>query len=160
MHVALLVLLAGGVAGSELKREYNGFGVVAAGSAALESSSGENLKFFAADDSLGERPVEIRDAWPYYVQFRGDIAMTEEKNVAMYKAYFDPLHFVPYAFMFLFLAGAAFHYVVKVRGSRAKNGGTVQAAARKSLPLVALAAGLVAVSPVSSHASARPVPVW
>ena len=57
MHVALLVLLAGGVAGSGIKREYNGFGVVTADSTALDVSLGENLKFFAADDSLGMRPV-------------------------------------------------------------------------------------------------------
>ena len=161
MHVALLVLLAGGVAGSELKREYNGFGVVAAGSAALESSSGENLKFFAADDSLGLRPVEIRDAWPYYVHFRGDVAMTEEKNVAMYKAYFDPLHFVPYVFMFLFLAGAAFHYVVKVRGAR-KSAAQASATrvALKIVPVLAYVACLVTMVPANSQASARPVPIW
>ena len=116
----------------------------------MDVSSGENLKFFAADDSLGMRPVEIRDAWPYYVHFRGDVAMTEQKTIAMYKAYYDPLHFVPYAFMVLFLAGAAFHYAVKVRGGRP----------RKGVPLVALVAGLAAFSPSGSHASARPVPVW
>ncbi len=161
MHVALLVLLAGGVAGSELKREYNGFGVVAAGSAALESSSGENLKFFAADDSLGLRPVEIRDAWPYYVHFRGDVAMTENKNVAMYKAYYDPFHFVPYAFMALFLLGAVFHYVVKVRGAR--KGAAQASAARvasKIVPVLAYVACLVAMVPANSQASARPVPIW
>lgn len=161
MHVALLVLLAGGVAGSELKREYNGFGVVAAGSAALESSSGENLKFFAADDSLGLRPVEIRDAWPYYVHFRGDVAMTEEKNVAMYKAYYDPFHFVPYAFMALFLLGAVFHYVVKVRGAR--KGAAQASAARvasKIVPVLAYVACLVAMVPANSQASTRPVPIW
>lgn len=161
MHVALLVLLAGGVAGSGIKREYNGFGVVTADSTALESSSGENLKFFAADDSLGVRPVEIRDAWPYYVHFRGDVPMTGNKNVAMYKAYFDPLHFVPYAFMFLFLAGAAFHYVVKVRGAR-KSAAQASAAcvASKIVPVLAYVACLVAMVPANSQASARPVPIW
>ena len=161
MHVALLVLLAGGVAGSELKREYNGFGVVAAGSAALESSSGENLKFFAADDSLGMRPVEIADAWPYYVHFRGDVPMTGNKNVAMYKAYYDPFHFVPYAFMALFLLGAVFHYVVKVRGAR--KGAAQASAARvasKIVPVLAYVACLVAMVPANSQASARPVPIW
>lgn len=161
MHAALLVLLAGGVAGSELKREYNGFGVVTADSTALESSSGENLKFFAADDSLGLRPVEIRDAWPYYVHFRGDVAMTEEKNVAMYKAYYDPFHFVPYAFMVLFLLGAVFHYVVKVRGAR-KEAAQASAArvASKIVPVLAYVACLVAMVPANSQASARPVPIW
>lgn len=161
MHVALLVLLAGGVAGSELKREYNGFGVVAADSTALDVSLGKNLKFFAADDSLGMRPVEIADAWPYYVHFRGDVPMTGNKNVAMYKAYYDPFHFVPYAFMALFLLGAVFHYVVKVRGAR-KEAAQASAArvASKIVPVLAYVACLVAMVPANSQASARPVPIW
>ena len=161
MHVALLVLLAGGVAGSELKREYNGFGVVAADSTALDVSLGKNLKFFAADDSLGMRPVEIADAWPYYVHFRGDVPMTGNKNVAMYKAYYDPFHFVPYAFMALFLLGAVFHYVVKVRGAR--KGAAQASAARvasKIVPVLAYVACLVAMVPANSQASTRPVPIW
>ena len=161
MHVALLVLLAGGVAGSELKREYNGFGVVAAGSASLESSSGENLKFFAADDSLGMRPVEIADAWPYYVHFRGDVPMTGNKNVAMYKAYYDPFHFVPYAFMALFLLGAVFHYVVKVRGARKEAAqGSAARVASKIVPVLAYVACLVAMVPANSQASAQPTTIW
>ena len=161
MHVALLVLLAGGVAGSGIKREYNGFGVVTADSTALDVSLGKNLKFFAADDSLGMRPVEIADAWPYYVHFRGDVPMTGNKNVAMYKAYYDPFHFVPYAFMALFLLGAVFHYVVKVRGAR--KGAAQASAARvasKIVPVLAYVACLVAMVPANSQASARPVPIW
>ena len=161
MHVALLVLLAGGVAGSGIKREYNGFGVVTADSTALDVSLGKNLKFFAADDSLGLRPVEIRDAWPYYVHFRGDVPMTGNKNVAMYKAYYDPFHFVPYAFMALFLLGAVFHYVVKVRGAR--KGAAQASAARvasKIVPVLAYVACLVAMVPANSQASTRPVPIW
>ena len=161
MHVALLVLLAGGVAGSGIKREYNGFGVVTADSTALDVSLGKNLKFFAADDSLGMRPVEIADAWPYYVHFRGDVPMTGNKNVAMYKAYYDPFHFVPYAFMALFLLGAVFHYVVKVRGAR--KGAAQASAARvasKIVPVLAYVASLVAMVPANSQASARPVPIW
>ena len=161
MHVALLVLLAGGVAGSGIKREYNGFGVVTADSTALDVSLGKNLKFFAADDSLGMRPVEIADAWPYYVHFRGDVPMAGNKNVAMYKAYYDPFHFVPYAFMALFLLGAVFHYVVKVRGAR--KGAAQASAARvasKIVPVLAYVACLVAMVPANSQASARPVPIW
>ena len=161
MHVALLVLLAGGVAGSGIKREYNGFGVVTADSTALDVSLGKNLKFFAADDSLGMRPVEIADAWPYYVHFRGDVPMAGNKNVAMYKAYYDPFHFVPYAFMALFLLGAVFHYVVKVRGAR--KGAAQSSAARvasKIVPVLAYVACLVAMVPANSQASARPVPIW
>ena len=156
MHVALLVLLAGGVVGNELKREYNGFAVVPAGQ---ESVSGQgvpvqNVKFFAADDSLGTNPVAaggmiLENRWPYYVQYRGNVEMVPGKIVEMFKAYFDPLHFVPYAFMALFLLGAVFHYVVKVRGARK---GTVQ--------VLALAAGLVAMVPANSQASAQPTTVW
>lgn len=161
MHVALLVLLAGGVAGSGIKREYNGFGVVTADSTALDVSLGKNLKFFAADDSLGMRPVEIADAWPYYVHFRGDVPMAGNKNVAMYKAYYDPFHFVPYAFMALFLLGAVFHYVVKVRGAR-KSAAQASATrvASKIVPVLAYVACLVAMVPANSQASARPVPIW
>ena len=135
---------------------------MAAGSATeVAGFSERNLKFFAADDSLGKSPVEIADAWPYYEHFRGEVPMTEEKNVAMYKAYYDPLHFVPYVFMFMFLAGAAFHYVVKVRGAR-KEAAQASAArvASKIVPVLAYVACLVAMVPANSQASARPVPIW
>ena len=142
MHVALLVLLAGGVVGSEIKREYNGFEVLSLNSVELPDSSGtaQKLKFYAADDSLGAEPANLDESvllagWPYYVHFRGDLPMSKDKVISMYKVYYDPLHFVPYAFMVLFLLGAVFHYVVKVRTSR--KSATRMAA--KIVPVLALA---------------------
>lgn len=156
MHVALLVLLAGGVVGSEIKREYNGFEVLFLNSVELPDSSGtaQKLKFYAADDSLGAEPANLDESvllagWPYYVHFRGDLPMSKDKVISMYKVYYDPLHFVPYAFMVLFLLGAVFHYVVKVRSARK---GAVQ--------VLALVAGLVAMVPANSQASAQPSTVW
>ncbi len=156
MHVALLVLLAGGVVGSEIKREYNGFEVLSLNSVELPDSSGtaQKLKFYAADDSLGAEPANLDESvlladWPYYVHFRGDLPMSKDKVISMYKVYYDPFHFVPYAFMVLFLLGAVFHYVVQVRGARK---GAVQ--------VLALVAGLVAMVPANSQASAQPSTVW
>lgn len=156
MHVALLVLLAGGVVGSEIKREYNGFEVITLNSAELPDSSGtaQKLKFYAADDSLGAEPANLDESvllagWPYYAHFRGDLPMSKDKVISMYKVYYDPFHFVPYAFMVLFLLGAVFHYVVKVRSARK---GAVQ--------VLALVAGLVAMVPANSQASAQPSTVW
>lgn len=156
MHVALLVLLAGGVVGSEIKREYNGFEVITLNSAELPDSSGtaQKLKFYAADDSLGAEPANLDESvllagWPYYAHFRGDLPMSKDKVISMYKVYYDPLHFVPYAFMVLFLLGTVFHYVVKVRSARK---GAVQ--------VLALVAGLVAMVPANSQASAQPSTVW
>lgn len=168
MHVALLVLLAGGVVGSEIKREYNGFEVLSLNSVELPDSSGtaQKLKFYAADDSLGAEPANLDESvlhtgWPYYAHFRGDLPMSKDKVISMYKVYYDPFHFVPYAFMVLFLLGAVFHYVVKVRGAR--KGATQASATRvdaKIVPLVACVASLVAMVPANSQASARPVPIW
>ena len=177
MHVALLVLLAGSIAGNEIGREYNGF-AVSSGDAPAEAlfdvgaiPSGirvENVKFFDAQDSLGMNPVEggeriLENRWPYYVQYRGYVEMSPGKNVAMYKAFYDPLHFVPYAFTILFLLGAAFHYVVKVRGSRAQkqgasqeNASSTQIAAR----IMSFIALVMLAVPMDAQASARPIPIW
>lgn len=142
MHVALLVLLVGGIVGSAVKQEYNGFEVVALNSVELPDSSApaQKLKFYAADDSLGAEPVNLDESvllagWPYYAHFRGDLPMSKNKVISMYKVYYDPFHFVPYAFMVLFLLGAAFHYVVKVRTSRKSD--TRMGA--KIVPVLALA---------------------
>ena len=143
MHVALLVLLAGGVVGSEIKREYNGF-------AAVTPTKAQAVKFFDAKDSLGIAPVGesariLENRWPYYVQYRGSVEMAPGKSVEMYKAFYDPFHFVPYAFMALFLLGAAFHYAVKVRATRmgASRMATSQMCASrmtaKIVPVLALA---------------------
>lgn len=146
MHVALLVLLAGGVVGSEIKREYNGFEVITLNSAELpdSSSTAQKLKFYAADDSLGAEPANLDESvllagWPYYAHFRGDLPMSKDKVISMYKVYYDPLHFVPYAFMVLFLLGAVFHYVVKVRSARKSVAQTsATRVVSKIVPLVAL----------------------
>ena len=157
MHLALLVLLVGGVVGSEIKREYNGFDVFALNSTELPESSetAQKVKFYAANDSLGAEPVNLDESvlltgWPYYVHFRGDFRMTEDKVISMYKVCYDPLHFVPYAFMALFLLGAVFHYTVKVRGGKAS------ARVLKLLPFFAV---LVAMLPMKAQASVRPIPV-
>lgn len=146
MHVALLVLLAGGVVGSEIKREYNGFEVITLNSAELpdSSSTAQKLKFYAADDSLGAEPANLDESvllagWPYYAHFRGDLPMSKDKVISMYKVYYDPFHFVPYAFMVLFLLGAVFHYVVKVRSARKSVAQTSAACmGAKIVPLLAL----------------------
>lgn len=139
MHVALLVLLAGGVVGNEIKREYNGFAAVTP-----TKAQAENVKFFDVKDSLGIAPMGesariLENRWPYYVQYRGSVEMALGKNVEMYKAFYDPFHFVPYAFMVLFLLGAVYHYVVKVRGAR-KGAVKVPASCMgaKIVPLLAL----------------------
>lgn len=128
MHVALLVLLAGGVVGSSIKREFNGFGVVTVKdgvektASGIENASGiesaHDLKFFALDDSLGTNPLKIENAYPYSVHYKGYVEMAPGKNVALFRAVYDPFKFVPYAFMLLFLLSAVFHYAVKVRGGR------------------------------------------
>ena len=157
MHLALLVLLVGGVVGSEIKREYNGFDVFALNSTELPESSetAQKVKFYAANDSLGAEPVNLDESvllegWPYYVHFRGELRLSEDKVISMYKVYYDPLHFVPYAFMALFLLGAVFHYTVKVRGGKAS------ARVLKLLPFFAV---LVATLPMKVQASVRPIPV-
>lgn len=161
MHVALLVLLVGGIVGSAVKQEYNGFEVVALNSVELPDSSApaQKLKFYAADDSLGAEPVNLDESvllagWPYYAHFRGDLPMSKDKSISMYKVYYDPFHFVPYVFMVLFLLGAAFHYVVKVRTSRK---GTVKAQAScmgaKIVPLLAL---VMLAMPMNAHADEIP----
>jgi len=168
MHIALIVLLLGSLVGSEIKREYNGYAIVPAEVAGAVSplqaevaplSGARDLRLFLADDSLGLAPVEIdeqelKGGWPYFVQYRGYAEMAPGKNVAMYKVFYDPFHFVPYVFMVMFLLGAMFHYFVKVRGNKV-HGDSVGVAA-KVLPLLAL---LFAALPMDARASARPVPV-
>ena len=99
MHIALLVLLMGGVVGSAVKQEYNGFSV----------ATTQNVKFYAADDSLGAEPVNLDESvlhtgWPYYAHFRGDLPMSKDKVISMYKVYYDPFHFVPYVFTYQYPA--------------------------------------------------------
>lgn len=161
MHVALLVLLAGGVVGSEIKREYNGFEVLSLNSAELpdSSSTAQKLKFYAADDSLGAEPANLDESvllagWPYYAHFRGDLPMSKDKVISMYKVYYDPLHFVPYAFMVLFLLGAVFHYVVKVRSARKSVAKT--SSARMGAKIVLLLALVMFAMPMNARADELP----
>lgn len=173
MHIALIVLLLGSLVGSEIKQEYNGYAIVPAEVAGAVSplqaevaplSGARDLRLFLADDSLGLAPVEIdeqelKGGWPYFVQYRGYAEMAPGKSVAMYKVLYDPFHFVPYAFMVMFLLGASLHYFVKVRGNKEhgnKVHGDSVGEAAKVLPLIAL---LFAALPMDAHASARPVPV-
>ncbi|MCQ2055032.1 MAG: cytochrome c biogenesis protein CcsA [Fibrobacter sp.] len=156
MHVALLVLLVGSLVGSTVKQEYNGFAVmqnadenVARDATALGPAKLSQLKFFALDDSLGVNPLEITTAeWPYFVQYRGYVEMAPGKNVALYRATYDPFHAVPYVFMILFVLSAVFHYVARVR--------VVKGVAVASLAV--LLAGMA--FPVEANATVKPVPVF
>ena len=143
MHIALLVLLVGGVLESEFKREYNGYSDVSIGGGAVT--------FFAVDDSLKVTPVDVPEKdYAYSIYYRGRINGVIGASVDLYKATYDPLRFVPYLFMALFLLGASFHYVVKVRCRQ--NSKSVL----KILPFVAILAAL----PMNAHASERPIPIW
>lgn len=154
MHVALLVLLAGGVVGNEIKREYNGFAAVTP-----TKAQAENVKFFDAKDSLGIAPMGesariLENRWPYYVQYRGSVEMAPGKSVEMYKAFYDPFHFIPYAFMVLFLLGAAFHYAVKVRATRMSA--SRMPASRMGAKIVPLLALVMLAMPMNAHADEIP----
>ena len=143
MHAALLVLLVGGVLESEFKREYNGYRDASVGNA--------NLTFFAVDDSLKVTPVDVPEKdFAYSIHYRGRVDGVMDTSVDLYKATYDPLRFVPYVFMVLFLLGAALHYAVKVRSKQQPK------SVLKVLPIVAILAAM----PMNVHASARPVPIW
>ena len=179
MHIALLVLLSGSVIGGTFQREYNGYKVVAAPGAvglgiATSDAAGydaaeptvaeKEIRFFALKDSLGLAPVKIeKDSWPYYIRYQGFVEMADGKGIAMYKAYYDPFHVVPYLFSVLFLLGAVLHYALKVRGVRGvskdrgnPSQGCSGSLSRAIVPLVALLAAL----PMEARASERPIPLW
>ena len=142
MHVALLVLLVGGVAESEIKREYNGYQDISVVNA--------DHSFFAVDDSLKVTPIEIpKDDYAYSIHYYGRVDNVMGIAVDLYKATYDPLRFVPYVFMAMFLLGALFHYAVKVRNKQ-------KASALKMLPI----AVMLTVLPMDAHASERPIPIW
>ena len=145
IHIALLVLLVGGVVESEIKREYNGYRDV--------SIANATVSYFAVDDSLRVTPVEVdENEYAYSVHYHGRVDDVMGTSVDLYKATYDPLRFVPYAFMVLFLLGAFIHYVVKIRCKQNAQTSSVV----KALPFVLMFAAL----PVDSHASARPIPIW
>ncbi len=145
IHIALLVLLVGGVVESEIKREYNGYRDV--------SIANATVSYFAVDDSLRVTPVEVdENEYVYSVHYHGRVDDVMGTSVDLYKATYDPLRFVPYAFMVLFLLGAFIHYVVKIRCKQNAQTSSVV----KALPFVLMLSAL----PVDSHASARPIPIW
>lgn len=177
MHAALVVLLAGSVAGSAVKREYNGFAMVPVVDNGTSQAIGtaRDLKFFALDDSLGTNPLEITSAeWPYFVQYRGYVEMAPGKNVALYRATYDPFRAVPYAFMILFVLSSVFHYVARVR-FRKRDGGESPSHGEKSrggicehpknIATFAIATSLAVLLagvafPVEANATVKPVPVF
>ena len=145
MHIGLLVLLVGGVAESEIKREYNGYRDV--------SIANASVSYFAVDDSLRVTPVDVDESeYVYSVHYHGRVDGVMGTSVDLYKATYDPLRFVPYAFMVLFFLGALIHYIVKVRSKQKSQ--TVSGL--KALPFALILVAL----PVDAHASERPIPIW
>ncbi|MBR5414115.1 MAG: cytochrome c biogenesis protein CcsA [Fibrobacter sp.] len=144
MHVALLFLLVGGVAESEIKREYNGYRDI--------SIVNADLSFFAVDDSLKVTPIEIpQNDYAYSVHYHGRVDNVMGTAVDLYKATYDPLRFVPYAFMAMFLLGVLIHYAVKIRNKQVPK-----TAVFRILPFSVMLAAL----PMNAHASERPIPIW
>lgn len=122
MHLALIVLLAGGVLGSEFKREYNGFRAVPGVGELQDVKTPQKITFFTVDDSLNTNAVEVGDGYPYFIFYKGQVDMFGV-TVDMFTASYDPFKFVPYVFMVVFLLSAIFHYVVKVRGANKTRAG-------------------------------------
>lgn len=145
MHFALLVLLVGSLVGSELREEYNGF-----------SASAQKVTFFAVDDSLNVKSVKVGDGYPYFVFYKGQVDMMGTK-VDLYTATYDPLKFVPYAFMILFLASMVFHYIARVRCPKcasAESGKKISGAASVILLV------MVGVLTVPSHSTEEDAILW
>gem|GEM_PF-861328 len=178
MHIALLVLLSGSVAGSAIQREYNGYKLVssavalaAAGgniaapsavdSAAGPAIAGNEIRFFTLKDSLGLAPVKIeKDSWPYYIRYQGFVEMADGRGIAMYKAYYDPFHVVPYLFSVLFLLGAVLHYALRIRGASKTRGNPSQGCGGSLSQVVVPLMALLAALPMESRASERPITLW
>lgn len=112
MHVALIFLLAGGIAESELKKEYTGFRAA--------SEPQKEISFFEVSDSLNTTPIQIADGYPYYVFHKGQVDMFG-LVVDVYSATYDPLKFVPYVFSVLFLLSVFLHYFFKERARPSKK---------------------------------------
>jgi hypothetical protein len=120
IHVALLLLLVGSLVGSGVQMRYNGYKNVTPESAPETSGM---LTMFPAGDSLGTyaRQLPLDDAgWAYHVEYRGRFPMSPKASIDLYTVTYDPMHFVPYAFMSLVLVSLVFHYVVVV--ARARKG--------------------------------------
>ena len=120
IHIALLVLLAGSLVGGALQRDYNGYKNVAPESVPEKSGT---LTMFPAGDSLGTVAVQFpleTAGWTYHVEYRGRFPMSPKASIDLYTVTYDPMRFVPYAFMCLVLVSLVFHYVVVV--ARARKG--------------------------------------
>ena len=132
MHIGLLVLLVGGVAESEIKREYNGYRDV--------SIANASVSYFAVDDSLRVTPVDVDESeYVYSVHYHGRVDGVMGTSVDLYKA------------TYLFFLGALIHYAVKVRNKQEPK-----TAVFKMLPF----AVVLSVLPMDAHASERPIPIW
>ena len=120
IHVALLLLLVGSLVGSCVQIRYNGYKNVASESAPEMSGV---LTMFPAGDSLGTVAVQFpleTAGWTYHVDYRGRFPMSPKASIDLYTVTYDPMRFVPYAFMCLMLVSLVFHYVVVV--ARARKG--------------------------------------
>lgn len=124
MHIALLVLFAGSLAGSAFKQEYYGFRKVDAAALSGEtalSGGGTAPQFYLRSDSLGLNPVEIpQNSWIYNVRSPGSVEVLPGKTVEIFTAEYNPCRAVPYVFMILMLVGVAVHYGLVVRKARKK----------------------------------------
>lgn len=118
IHIALLVLLAGSLVGGALQRDYNGYKNAAPESVPEKSGT---LTMFPAGDSLGTVAVQFpleTAGWTYHVEYRGRFPMSPKASIDLYTVTYDPMRFVPYAFMCLVLVSLVFHYVVVVVRTR------------------------------------------
>ena len=119
MHVALLVLFVGSLAGSAFKQEYYGFRKVDGGTALSDRETAP--QFYLRSDSLGLNPVEIpQNSWIYNVRSPGSVEVLPGKTVDIFTAEYNPCRAVPYVFMILMLVGVAVHYGLVVRKARKK----------------------------------------
>lgn len=119
MHIALLVLFVGSLAGSAFKQEYYGFRKVDGGTALSDRETAP--QFYLRSDSLGLNPVEIpQNSWIYNVRSPGSVEVLPGKTVEIFTAEYNPCRAVPYVFMILMLVGVAVHYGLVVRKARKK----------------------------------------
>lgn len=117
MHIALLVLFVGSLAGSAFKQEYYGFRKVDDGTALSDRETAP--QFYLRSDSLGLKPVEIpQNSWIYNVRSPGSVEVLPGKTVEIFTAEYNPCRAVPYVFMILMLVGVAVHYGLVVRKAR------------------------------------------
>lgn len=144
MHVALLVLLVGGLVGSELRQEYNGFRAVPGVGELQDVKTPQKISFYTVDDRLNTSAVDVGEGYPYFIFYKGQVDMFGVK-VDLYTATYDPFKFVPYAFMAIFLLSMIFHYAVKVRYGRKNLRGAGTAVTTSAPLLLFVFAGFVCV---------------